>query len=116
MIELELCDPGAPRSTGAAPARTAPRKALFEPAVAPSEATIDGRVRLPGSHGEHLLQCAYGTEDRVKRFYADQVLAGLNPPMIEFIGRMLDPHHAPWFPGGQGAGASAAAVEHPLQD
>jgi predicted pyridoxine 5'-phosphate oxidase superfamily flavin-nucleotide-binding protein len=42
----------------------------------------------PGSHGEHMLQCAYGTEDRAKRFYANQVLDHLNPAMIEFVRRM----------------------------
>jgi uncharacterized protein len=43
---------------------------------------------LPGSRGEHLLQCAYGTEDRAKRFYRDQVLDHLNDEMIRFVGRM----------------------------
>lgn len=42
----------------------------------------------PGSDGEHLLQCAYGTQDRARRFYRDQVLDHLNPAMIEFVGRM----------------------------
>ncbi len=41
-----------------------------------------------GSRGEHLLQCAYGTEDRAARFYADQVADRLLPAMIEFVGRM----------------------------
>jgi uncharacterized protein len=43
---------------------------------------------LPGSHGEHLLQCAYGSRDRAKKFYNDQVLDHLNDAMMEFIGRM----------------------------
>lgn len=43
---------------------------------------------LPGSPGEHLLQCAYGTQGRAKRFYDDQVLDHLNPAMVEFVGRM----------------------------
>lgn len=43
---------------------------------------------LPGSAGEHLLQGAFGTEDRARRFYADQMLDHLNPQMIEFIDRM----------------------------
>jgi predicted pyridoxine 5'-phosphate oxidase superfamily flavin-nucleotide-binding protein len=42
----------------------------------------------PGSAGEHLLQCVYGTTDRAKRFYDDQVLDRLNEDMIEFVGRM----------------------------
>ncbi|WP_420810128.1 pyridoxamine 5'-phosphate oxidase family protein [Halopolyspora algeriensis] len=45
-------------------------------------------VRLPGSSGEHLLQCAYSTEQRAKRFYDDQVLDHLNPEMKEFVARM----------------------------
>jgi predicted pyridoxine 5'-phosphate oxidase superfamily flavin-nucleotide-binding protein len=44
--------------------------------------------RLPGSRGEHLLQCAYGSRDRAKKFYDDQVLDHLNDAMVEFIGRM----------------------------
>lgn len=43
---------------------------------------------LPGSTGEHLLQCAYGSESRARRFYTDQVLDHLNPSMIEFVSRM----------------------------
>ncbi|HEX2132908.1 MAG TPA: pyridoxamine 5'-phosphate oxidase family protein [Actinophytocola sp.] len=43
---------------------------------------------LPGSRGEHLLQCAYGTQDRARRFYRDQVLDRLNDEMIAFVGRM----------------------------
>jgi len=43
---------------------------------------------LPGSKGEHLLQCAYGTEARAARFYADQVRDRLLPVMVEFVGRM----------------------------
>ncbi len=43
---------------------------------------------LPGSAGEHLLQQAYGTAERARRFYRDQVLDHLNPEMVEFVGRM----------------------------
>ncbi len=43
---------------------------------------------LPGSRGEHLLQCAYGTARRAEKFYDDQVLDHLNDRMIEFVGRM----------------------------
>lgn len=45
-------------------------------------------IDQPGSAGEHLLQCAFGSEDRARRFYTDQVLDHLNPAMIEFVGRM----------------------------
>lgn len=43
---------------------------------------------LPGSSGEHQLQCAFGTEQRAQRFYDDQVLDHLNTKMIEFVRRM----------------------------
>ncbi len=46
------------------------------------------RVDLPGSRGEHFLQCALETSDRATRFYSDQVLDHLNPAMAEFVGRM----------------------------
>jgi uncharacterized protein len=74
MIESELCDAGLPAATSIAPAHTAPGH------TAPD--------RLPGSPGEHLLQCAYGTQDRARRFYADQVLDHLNAAMIDFVRRM----------------------------
>jgi uncharacterized protein len=48
----------------------------------------DPRPGLPGSRGEHLLQCAMGTQERAGRFYRDQVLDRLNEQMITFIGRM----------------------------
>lgn len=48
----------------------------------------DPAAGLPGSRGEHLLQCAYGTQDRAGRFYQDQVLDRLNDAMIAFVGRM----------------------------
>jgi predicted pyridoxine 5'-phosphate oxidase superfamily flavin-nucleotide-binding protein len=44
--------------------------------------------QLPGSRGEHLLQCAYDSRERAKKFYDDQLLDQLNDAMIEFIGRM----------------------------
>jgi uncharacterized protein len=43
---------------------------------------------LPGSRGEHLLQCAYGTAERADKFYDDQVLDHLNEKMISFVERM----------------------------
>lgn len=42
----------------------------------------------PGSAGEHELQCAYGTQDRADRFYAEQVRDRLLPTMEEFVRRM----------------------------
>jgi predicted pyridoxine 5'-phosphate oxidase superfamily flavin-nucleotide-binding protein len=41
-----------------------------------------------GSAGEHLLQAAYDTTARARRFYSDQVLDHLTPKMIEFTRRM----------------------------
>ncbi|MEQ1527986.1 MAG: pyridoxamine 5'-phosphate oxidase family protein [Methylococcales bacterium] len=40
---------------------------------------------LPGSAGEHYLQCKYGTKQRALRFYDKQVLHYLSPVMKEFI-------------------------------
>lgn len=48
----------------------------------------DSYRELPGSHGEHLLQQAFGTQERAKRFYHDQVLDHLNEEMRTFVGRM----------------------------
>jgi uncharacterized protein len=45
-------------------------------------------VGLPGSSGEHALQCAWGTQDRARRFYRDQVRARLLPEMMQFVARM----------------------------
>ncbi|MEU3646552.1 pyridoxamine 5'-phosphate oxidase family protein [Lentzea sp. NPDC034063] len=53
-----------------------------------TETTSPDRVDLPGSRGEHFLQCALETSDRATRFYTDQVLDHLNPAMAEFVGRM----------------------------
>jgi predicted pyridoxine 5'-phosphate oxidase superfamily flavin-nucleotide-binding protein len=41
----------------------------------------------PGSRGEHDLQRRYGSQERARRFYQQQVLDRLNEPMISFIGR-----------------------------
>ncbi|MEV4311677.1 pyridoxamine 5'-phosphate oxidase family protein [Actinocrispum sp. NPDC049592] len=71
LLDLELADP--------------PRPAL----AAVVDPLLDSEADdLPGSHGEHLLQCAYGTRDRAKKFYENQLLDHLNEAMIEFIGRM----------------------------
>jgi predicted pyridoxine 5'-phosphate oxidase superfamily flavin-nucleotide-binding protein len=40
----------------------------------------------PGSHGEHLLQRLFGTDQRAAGFYDRQVRDRLNPRMREFIG------------------------------
>ena len=53
-----------------------------------TETTSPDRVDLPGSRGEHFLQCALDTQERATRFYSDQVLDHLNPAMAEFVGRM----------------------------
>nr|WP_256334695.1 pyridoxamine 5'-phosphate oxidase family protein [Lentzea albidocapillata] len=53
-----------------------------------TETTSPDRVELPGSRGEHFLQCALETSDRATRFYSDQVLDHLNPVMAAFVGRM----------------------------
>jgi uncharacterized protein len=43
---------------------------------------------LPGSAGEHALQCAYGSQARARRFYEDQVRDRLLPTMVAFVQRM----------------------------
>ncbi|AHI02006.1 hypothetical protein KALB_8649 [Kutzneria albida DSM 43870] len=73
---MELSDPIPPSVTGLTP--------VPEDPLGADESYRD----LPGSHGEHLLQRAFGTQDRAKRFYADQVLDHLNEEMRAFIGRM----------------------------
>ncbi|MQY09662.1 pyridoxamine 5'-phosphate oxidase family protein [Actinomadura macrotermitis] len=45
------------------------------------------RKALPGSAGEHELQLRWGTAERARRFYDDQVLDHLNPAMAEFVAR-----------------------------
>jgi predicted pyridoxine 5'-phosphate oxidase superfamily flavin-nucleotide-binding protein len=63
-----------------------------EPAapVGPPEprAPEDPAAHQPGSAGERLLQCAYGTQARADRFYVDQVRDRLLPSMVEFVQRM----------------------------
>src|SRR5215211_5295088 len=41
----------------------------------------------PGSRGEQDLQRRYGSEERARRFYEQQMLDRLNERMIQFIGR-----------------------------
>ncbi|WP_139559764.1 globin domain-containing protein [Methylotetracoccus oryzae] len=45
------------------------------------------RGLLPGSDGEHRLQCEYGSEERAHGFYTRQVLDYLSPTMQAFIAR-----------------------------
>jgi uncharacterized protein len=54
----------------------------------PTQALPEPQRGLPGSRGEHLLQCANGTQERAGRFYRDQVLDRLNDEMVAFVGRM----------------------------
>jgi predicted pyridoxine 5'-phosphate oxidase superfamily flavin-nucleotide-binding protein len=85
------CDPPSP--TGIADAAVL--------ALALSESTVDVMSNitrpndplpvdedLPGSAGEHLVQHAFGTAARARRFYSDQLLDHLNEAMIEFVRRM----------------------------
>jgi predicted pyridoxine 5'-phosphate oxidase superfamily flavin-nucleotide-binding protein len=58
------------------------------PADPAPDVGAEPRHPRPGSAGEHLLQCAYGTEARAERFYADQVRDRLLPAMVEFVARM----------------------------
>ena len=58
------------------------------PAAVPSPRPSEIPEHRPGSAGEHLLQCAYGTQERAERFYTDQVRDRLLPSMVEFIRRM----------------------------
>ena len=59
------------------------------PSPAPREVSAPAEPpHRPGSSGEHALQCAYGTQDRADRFYADQVRDRLLPAMVEFVARM----------------------------
>ncbi|HEY8373708.1 MAG TPA: pyridoxamine 5'-phosphate oxidase family protein [Pseudonocardiaceae bacterium] len=55
---------------------------------APEDPLPGDECGLPGSRGEHLLQRTYGTEQRARRFYEDQMLDRLNENMIEFVRRM----------------------------
>lgn len=78
LLALELSEPQPPTRS----------RPVLTTADTPSDPFADEAARLPGSSGEHLLQCAYGSEKRARRFYDDQVLDHLNPQMKEFIARM----------------------------
>ena len=53
----------------------------------PPVTDVQGELLAPGSRGEHQLQRRYGSQERARRFYTQQVLDRLNEPMIQFIGR-----------------------------
>jgi uncharacterized protein len=84
LLDLELSEPAGPsdawRVVSPLQQHTAP--------VSPVSDPFAEEQSRPGSAGEHLLQRAYGTEQRARKFYDDQVLDRLNPLMKEFIGRM----------------------------
>jgi uncharacterized protein len=44
-------------------------------------------LHWPGSAGEHVLQRRYGTTDRARRFYEQEMLDHLNDRMRDFVGR-----------------------------
>ncbi|ONI72930.1 hypothetical protein ALI144C_43945 [Actinosynnema sp. ALI-1.44] len=78
LLDLELAEP-TPR----------PRPNLAVVGTEMPDPLMDAEeADLPGSRGEHLLQCAYGSRDRAKKFYDNQLLDHLNEAMIEFVGRM----------------------------
>ncbi|SMC94931.1 pyridoxamine 5'-phosphate oxidase family protein [Kibdelosporangium aridum] len=78
LLDLELAEP---------PPRSRPNLAVVSTDIADPLADHESD-HLPGSRGEHLLQCAFGSRDRAKKFYDNQMLDHLNEAMIEFIGRM----------------------------
>ncbi|MER6993634.1 pyridoxamine 5'-phosphate oxidase family protein [Saccharopolyspora hirsuta] len=86
LLDLELSDPSTP--TDSSQVSTPLQHHALDVAPRDPFAEEDRPVPLPGSTGEHLLQQAYGTEKRARRFYDDQVLDHLNSEMKAFIGRM----------------------------
>lgn len=76
LDDLELAEPPPP------PPPVRPKLVVTDPLPDPEA------ERLPGSRGEHLLQCAYGSRARAKKFYDTQVLDHLNEAMAEFVQRM----------------------------
>jgi predicted pyridoxine 5'-phosphate oxidase superfamily flavin-nucleotide-binding protein len=52
-----------------------------------SDRKLDLLERERSTPGERLLQERFGTADRARRFYDQQVLDHLNAAMIEFVGR-----------------------------
>lgn len=96
LLQLELSEQPPAGDPGRADAVTesvrpvpkeVPNEATDEHEQAPQDPLSD-RGDRPGSAGEHLLQCAYGSQERADRFYSDQVTDSLNDAMIEFVQRM----------------------------
>jgi uncharacterized protein len=94
LLELEIAAPPRPEPPPAppppAPPPVDPPTVRLHPVGAvttrfPRPVTQQTEV---GSAGEHLLQSVYGTDDRARRFYRDNVLDHLNQDMVEFVGRM----------------------------
>ena len=56
--------------------------------MAPTTPPEADQAQWPGSAGEHVLQCSWGTQERAQRFYRDQVRHRLLPAMVQFVGRM----------------------------
>jgi uncharacterized protein len=89
LLELADLGPGGPPP---GPPVAAPIPATVSDVMQITDQVDDplcsARPDLPGSHGEHLLQAAYGTTARAERFYSDQVLDHLNQRMATFVRRM----------------------------
>jgi len=66
---------------------SAPASPPPAPRAHPSRQDLPDRGLLPGSDGEHALQCEYGAEARAHGFYTRQVLDYLSPAMRDFIPR-----------------------------
>ncbi|MGY6217792.1 globin domain-containing protein [Methylolobus aquaticus] len=65
----------------------APDTAVRPAESLPAKVTPSPRGLLPGSDGEHRLQCQYGSQERAHGFYTRQVLDYLSPTMQAFIAR-----------------------------
>jgi predicted pyridoxine 5'-phosphate oxidase superfamily flavin-nucleotide-binding protein len=87
LLELELGDSRS-RSRGSVLALPGIADSCSAPDPSDPFISEGSSACLPGSRGEHLLQAAYDSQKRAKRFYDDQVLDYLNPGMKEFIARM----------------------------
>ena len=89
LLDLEFAAPPSPTPAPAPPPPVDPPTVKLHPIGAATQVTQPiTQPAHPGSAGEHLLQNAYGTDDRADRFYRDQVLDHLNQDMVEFVGRM----------------------------
>ncbi len=86
MSELELCQGATLRDGSCEELWAVPAATWYDGPEDPSDPGAS--EQLPGSRGEHLLQCAFSTGHRARRFYNYQVLDHLNPAMAEFAARM----------------------------